>query len=203
MKLLTQDLQSMSEADEDKLPVLVPVFSGIGANDLTLFIGNAVAADDAHLLRQHGITSTINVAVNIEPLPLILADGTVVRRTQIGLIDGPGNLPHHLLSAVFALHGIAGQKSPGKSHYPPHRTGHILVHCRGGRSRSASVIALYLHLTQTQRFTTFEDALAHVRTCRGLDETQPQKAMLDLSRQAIALCHDMKPGNPKACRFLD
>lgn len=186
MNLRQSEHLPMSEEQEDQIPVLVPILPGIGAAGRTLFIGNAVAANDARLLLDNGVTSTMNLAVNIELPPLSLGDGTVVRRTHIGLIDGPGNIPQHLLGAVFVLQGILSQKSPGKAHYPPHRAGNVLVHCRGGRSRSASVIALYLHLYWPERFPIFDNALSHVRSCRGLDETQPQAAMLDLCRQALA-----------------
>ncbi len=187
MNLRQSEHLPMSEEEEDRLPVLMPVLTDIEEAGKTLFIGNAVAANDAELLLGNGITSTMNLAVNIELPPLALSDGTVVRRTHIGLIDGPGNVPQHALGAVLVLQGILNQQSPGKAHYPPHRAGDVLVHCRGGRSRSASVIALYLHLDWPQRFPTFNDALSHVRSCRGLDETQPQAAMLDLCRKALAM----------------
>lgn len=188
MNMSHHDSHAMTEEEEDRLAVLLPVLGGIDDAGKTLFIGNAVAANDAGLLLKHGITSTMNLAVNVEMPPLALGDGTVVRRTHIGLIDGPGNIAQHLLGAVFVLHGIINQQSPGKAHYPPHRAGNVLVHCRGGRSRSAGTIALYLHLFRPERFPAFEDALLHVRSCRGLDETQPQPAMLDLCRQAAAIC---------------
>ncbi len=177
----------LTDAQEDATPILLPVVDGINAEGAILHIGNRIAADDAQLLLRHGITSTMNLAVNIEMPSLMLPDGTHVRRTHIGLIDGPGNIAHHLLGAVLVLHGIINQQSPGKAHYPPHRSGNVLVHCRGGRSRSAGTIALYLHLARSERFPAFEDALLHVRSCRGLDETQPQPAMLDLCREAVAI----------------
>jgi myo-inositol-1(or 4)-monophosphatase len=187
MNMNHNDNRPMTEEEEDRLPVLLPVLADIDAAGRTLFIGNAVAANDAILLLRNGITSTMNLAVNIEMPPLALDDGSVVRRTHIGLIDGPGNIAHHLLGAVLVLHGIINQQSPGKAYYPPHRAGNVLVHCRGGRSRSAGTIALYLHLARPEHFPAFEDALLHVRSCRGLDETQPQPAMLDLCRQAVAI----------------
>lgn len=201
MNMNHNDNRPVTEEEEDRLPVLLPVLADIDGAGKTLFIGNAVAANDADLLLRNGITSTMNLAVNIEMPPLALGDGSVVRRTHIGLIDGPGNIAHHLLGAVLVLHGIVNQKSPGKAHYPPHRAGNVLVHCRGGRSRSAGTIALYLHLARSERFPAFEDALLHVRSCRGLDDTQPQPAMLDLCRQALAA---WKPsaGDGKATRAL-
>jgi myo-inositol-1(or 4)-monophosphatase len=192
-----QETPPLSDEQEDRLPVLLPIADEIGPNAATLFIGNRVAADDPDLLLRHDITATMNLAVNIELLPLMLLDGTVIRRTHIGLIDGPGNRPQHLLAAVFALHGILGQESPGKRHYPPHRRGNLLVHCRGGRSRSATVIALYLHLAYPDRFPGFEDAIGHVRAVRGLGTDQPHPAMLALAQEAI------KSSRRAACLFVD
>lgn len=163
----------------------MPVIDEVKPNGATIFIGNRVAAEDPYLLLEHGITATMNLAVNIELMPLALSDGTVIRRTHIGLIDGPGNRPQHLLSAVLALHGILGQESPGKGHYPLHRRGNVLVHCRGGRSRSATVVALYLRMAHPDRFPSFEDAIDHVRNVRGLATDQPQSAMLELARDVI------------------
>lgn len=176
-----------TEEEEDRLAVLLPVCDGLGPHGATLFIGNRVAAEDPDLLYRHGITATMNLAVNIELPSLTLPDGTAVRRTHIGLIDGPGNRPQHLLAAVLALHGILGQASPGKAHYPPHRRGNLLVHCRGGRSRSATAIALYLHLACPDRFTDFESAIGHVRRVRGLESDQPQPAMLGLARDVMEI----------------
>ncbi|MBS7707592.1 dual specificity protein phosphatase family protein [Chelatococcus asaccharovorans] len=177
---------SLTEEQEDRIPVLFPILGSIEPYGSTLFIGNRVAADDPELLQQNDITATMNLAVNIELEPLMLGDGTSIRRTHIGLIDGPGNRPQHLLAAVLALDGVLGQLSPGKPHYPAHRRGNVLVHCRGGRSRSVTVVALYLHMAHPERFRTFDDALEHVRRARGLDTTQPQPAMLALAQDVLA-----------------
>lgn len=176
---------ALTEAQEDKLAVLLPVLEETGSHGIKLFIGNKVAAEDPILLHENNVTSTMNLAINIEIAPLSLPDGTHVRRTHIGLIDGPGNGPEHLLAAVFAIRGIAEQESPGKLHYPAHRRGNLLVHCRGGRSRSATAIALYMHMYHDDLFGTLEAAVNQVRRMRGLDETQPQPAMLELASAAI------------------
>ncbi len=176
---------ALTEAQEDKLAVLLPVLEETGSHGIKLFIGNKVAAEDPILLHENNVTSTMNLAINIEIPPLSLPHGAHVRRTHIGLIDGPGNGPEHLLAAVFAIRGIAEQESPGKLHYPAHRRGNLLVHCRGGRSRSATAIALYMHMYHDDLFGTLEAAVNQVRRMRGLDETQPQPAMLELASAAI------------------
>ncbi|MCX5577788.1 dual specificity protein phosphatase family protein [Kaistia terrae] len=185
---------SLTDEQEDELPVLLPIAALCGPHRVKLFIGNRIAADNAALLRSQDITSTMNLAVNVEMAPLALGDGTFIRRTHIGLIDGPGNTANHLLAAVLALDGILGQASPGKAHYPPHRAGNVLVHCRGGRSRSASVIALYLHLAQPAQFPSLDAALDHIRAIRKLDADQPAASMIALARTALESAQGMRFG---------
>lgn len=166
--------------------MLLPVIHGLGPHKLGLYLGNAPAALDGGALLERGITSTLNLAINIDIPPMALPDGTAVRRTHIGLIDGPGNHPAHLMAAVLALHGILHQASPGKPHYPSHRAGHVLVHCRGGRSRSVTVLALYLTLAVPCRFPTLGTALDHLRALRGLGEDQPLASMLEMAETLLA-----------------
>lgn len=170
------------EAAEDARPFLVCVQENVCERAARLYLGNRVAADDPDLLFQHGVTSTLNLAVNIEMAPLALPDRTVVRRTHIGLIDGAGNVAPHILAAVFAIQGILGQASPGKPSYPPHRAGHLLVHCRGGRSRSVTVLALYLTLAHSDRYPSFDAAVEHLRELRGLSGDYPKAEMMKLGR---------------------
>lgn len=172
---------NLTETQEDEHSVLVEIATGLGPRgSQSLFIGNQIAADDPVLLQETGITSSLNVAVNVWMDPLALPDGTTVRRTHIGLIDGAGNTPQHVLGAVLAVDGIFWQASPGKPHYPPHRTGNLLVHCRGGRSRSASVIALYLTLIAPEVFRSFDEAVNFIREKRQLDDSQPNATMMAL-----------------------
>lgn len=184
--------QGLTEAEEDALPMLVQVIDKTGPHDLGLFIGNKAAANDGELLHQAGITSTLNIAVNLYPTPLDLPDGTPIRRTHIGLIDGHGNNASHLASTILALNGILDQDSPGKPHYPQHRRGHILVNCRGGRSRSLSVLALYLYWAHQDQFPTLEDAMQHIRTRRGLGSKFPLPGMVTLAEEAYKLLPDYK-----------
>jgi len=162
---------------EDASSVLLPVADG-------LWLGNATAAADAHAIGRAGITQTLCLAVNLDMPPMTLADGTVLRRAKVGLIDGPGNTAAHLIAAVLSISGMLAQAAPGKSSYPDHRPGGVLVHCRGGRSRS--VIALALHLSEVAGEAPFDDVLARLRALRGLSSTQPSTALCNLAEQVRA-----------------
>lgn len=164
--------QISAEQKEDASCVLLPVAPG-------LWLGNATAAGDAAALGRMGITQTLCLAVNLDMPPMTLADGTVIRRAKVGLIDGPGNAAAHLVAAVLSIAGMRAQTAPGKPSYPDHRPGGLLVHCRGGRSRS--VVALALHLSEVVGEAPFDDVLARLRTLRGLPSTQPNAALCALA----------------------
>ncbi|XBS68551.1 protein phosphatase [Acerihabitans sp. KWT182] len=170
---------------EDSRPLLWLVENHVGPYDATLFLGNGLAASDGGLLAAKGITSALNVAVNLPLAPLTLPDGMLLRRSHVGLIDGRGNTPPHLLAAMLALVGLLTQASPGKSGYPAHRPGNILVHCRGGRSRAVAVLALFLHLGLTDRYPTLKDAFDHLRGVRGLDNNEPCGPLWQLTVQCL------------------
>lgn len=174
------------ETQEDASPLLIPAMTGIGPGVDTVWLGNLTAAEDACALQKAGITASLNLAVNIFPLPLALPDGTHVRRYQIGMLDGEGNAPQTLAAAVMLLDGLVASYTKGKPHYPPHRHGGLLVHCRGGRSRSVTVLAIWLHLRCTAEYPNLEAAIAHLRSLRGLSETYPLPPMIALAREALA-----------------
>lgn len=167
----TEDREA-AERREDARPVALAVRPG-------LFLGNLAAAGDVATLALHGITQTLNLAVNTDPLPLTLPDGTVIRRAKIGLIDGAGNHPAHLAAAVLAIEGMLAQVAPGKPSYPDHRPGALLVHCRGGRSRSVSALALWMVRNEPQAWAGPMEAVEALRQLRGLGPEQPNAAMLD------------------------
>lgn len=171
------------EAAEDARPLL---FDVLGQGDKRVFLGNLAAAEDPAALQAAGITETLNLGLNIFPGPLAFGDGTGVRRYQIGMIDGPGNDPHLLAAAVATIEGLMSAYVAGKPHYPPHRPGHLLVHCRGGRSRSVAALAVWLTLYRPGAFPDLDAALLHLRQLRGLGPTHPLPPMLDLARQVIA-----------------
>ncbi|MBY6089427.1 dual specificity protein phosphatase family protein [Maritimibacter alkaliphilus] len=178
------DATPEAEALEDARPLLFPV-SAAEPGLTQLWLGNLTAAEDAQALEAAGITATLNLAINIFPGPVQLPSGVHVRRYQIGMLDGPGNDPAMLAAAVQLVDGLAGVYVPGKPHYPPHAKGGLLVHCRGGRSRSVTVLALWLHLRRREDFPTLDAALHHLRQVRGQDESYPLPPMIALARAAL------------------
>ncbi len=174
-----------AERREDATPVLLAVGEVARADGslCRLFVGNLVAAGDPAALYEAGITASLNVSLNIFAPELELPDGSSVRRAKVGLIDGAGNTAAHMAAAVLALEGLVSQASPGKPHYPPHRAGHVLVHCRGGRSRSVAVLALYLHLKQPGIHPDLDETIAEIRRLRGNSQTYPLPDMVALAKE--------------------
>jgi hypothetical protein len=164
-----------------------------------LYIGDTEGARNLVLLRDLGISTVINCAVNLdinyvtEPsLPAtdaLCAAGTgAIRCYKLGLVDGPGNPETMMLSGYYLLHGAVHQEIPDKHSYPRRERGNILVHCRGGRSRSVALVALYLHKQLPHRFPALEDALAHIRHHRELHPDEwfetPKPMLLDAVKRA-------------------
>ncbi len=179
------------------------IAEGIGPHDAVLYIGDQLAASNDGLLRAHDITCVLNCAVNLD---INYVDQTLdisvgsdyrvfgfapVRSAKVGMIDGPGNSPAHLISACHLIDAMLHQNIPEKETYPIKRAGNILVHCRGGRSRSVAVSALYLHLRIPGRWPTFDEALQYVRDKRRIQPEEyheaPKEDLLVLVRHVLNL----------------
>jgi len=112
-----------------------------------------------------------------------------VRYYKIGLIDGPGNPASMLMAGYYILDGALRQIMPDKPSYPNKKRGNVLVNCRGGRSRSVALGAVYLHCQQPDLYPTLNDALTHVRIQRELRQDEwfetPKPMLVEAARQAV------------------
>jgi len=73
-----------------------------------------------------------------------------------------------MFAAVHMLHGMLHQTFPDKKSYPLKQPGNVLVHCRGGRSRSVAVAALYLNHMFPERWPGLDDLIDEIRHKRGI-----------------------------------
>ena len=183
----------------DRPPISL-IADGLGPDKVSLFIGGTDGARDLRLLEENGITTVINCAVNLDvnyvdnpaypPSDGKFAAGSgAVRSYKIGLIDGAGNPKKMLLAGYYILDGALNQVMPDRPSYPHKSRGNVLVHCRGGRSRSVALAALFLHCHQPDRFRTLDLAIAHVRRMRDLREDEwfetPKPVLIEAARYAV------------------
>ena len=181
--------------------------TGLGLDECSIYIGGTAAARDVALLRELNITIVVNCAVNLDinyvTDPVEAADGDKcahgvgpVRVFKLGLVDGHGNAEDMMLAAYFLLDGAIRQIVPEKPSYPRRAKGNVLVHCRGGRSRSTALVSLYLHLHRPEKFPTLDCALAHVRKRRGLhpDEwfSAPKPVLIESAQSAAQKLRKLK-----------
>lgn len=197
MQKLEQDLAHQPESRE--LPKLSLIYEQHPLYGVDLFISGKEGASDLNLLRRHGITTVVNCAVNLDfnfvEHPQVVSDheGSVygpgeIRYFKIGLIDGEGNPETQMVAAHYILRAALEQILPEKPSYPRRERGSVLINCRGGRSRSVAVVALFLHLTLPLEFPTLEDAIGFVRVKRELPENEwykaPKPVLADAARRA-------------------
>ena len=184
------------------LPLLSLIAQGLDPYGADLFIGGTAAASDVHLLRRHGISTVVNCTINLDVNYVAAPDGgdangdpnalsrsgtAPFRVFKLGLVDGE-NPRGMMLGGYYILHGALHQTLPEKQSYPRREQGNVLVHCRGGRSRSVALVALYLHLQDPIRFPELENAIAVVREKRGLHPEEwfkaPKQELIDAALEA-------------------
>jgi hypothetical protein len=105
-----------------------------------------------------------------------------------------------LVAGYYILDGAMNQTMPDRPSYPHRRPGNVLVHCRGGRSRSVALVALYPHRQQPDQYPSLDDAIRHVRIQRELHKDEwfetPKPVLIEAARyaaKAIAMLEDV-PG---------
>jgi len=162
------------------LAPLTHIADGIGVDKVALYVGDQIGASDDSLLRRHQIVNVLNCAVNCDinyvDETLDLKPGRAnrefgfasVRTAKIGMIDGEGNDPMLMFAAVHILQGMLHQRFPAKASYPVKQPGNVLVHCRGGRSRSVAVAALYLSHMFPERWPNLFGLIDEIRDKRGI-----------------------------------
>lgn len=180
-------------------PALSLIADSVGPEQVKLYIGGTEGARDVAQLADLGITTVVNCAVNLdinyvtdpkhpEETGKRAAGSGPVRSYKIGLVDGDGNPRDMLLGGYFILQSALTQSLPQKASYPVRERGNILVHCRGGRSRSVALVALFLHKDQPDRFPTLAEAIAHVRDARELHPDEwfetPKQVLIDAAQHA-------------------
>lgn len=183
---ISQDTETKAQPSAE-LAKLSLVYKRHPQYGVDFYIAGKEGTSDLDLLRQKGITTVVNCAVNLDfnfvRQAQLVSDheGSVygpgeIRYYKIGLIDGGGNPDTQMLAAHYILRAALEQVLPEKPSYPRREMGNILINCRGGRSRSVIVVSLFLHLTLPAEFPTLDAAIAFVRDRRGLPENEWYKA---------------------------
>ena len=204
--------QSRTDAEVvHRHPTISLIETGLDPGGFSIYIGGTDAARDVALLRAHNISIVVNCAVNLDinyvTDPKEPRDGEKcahgtgpVRTFKLGLVDGPGNPEYMMLAGYLLLDSAVRQRLPEKESYPQRSRGNVLVHCRGGRSRSTVLVALYLHLSRPDKFPSLDRAIDHVRERRELhpDEwsSAPKSMLITSARRAADVVRDLKARDP-------
>ena len=180
-------------------PPISLIESNIPGWGIDIYIGGSTGVADAELLEKHNIKVVLNCAVNLDidlvhseepntPEHLLKHGSARVRYYKIGLIDGPGNPESMVLAGYHLMRSALDQELPEKVSYKVREKGNILVNCRGGRSRSVTIVALFLHLEFPDRYPTLDSAIAHIRETRELHPDEwfetPKPALIHLAERA-------------------
>lgn len=196
------------DPDADLSPISL-IERHLPGSGVDLYLGDSRAASDPELLARHNIVMVLNCAVNLDINLVVEADPKAmslpygpgfVRYYKLGIIDGPGNPVPMMLAGYYQLAGLLQQTFPDRATYPRRETGNVLVNCRGGRSRSVALAALYLHLIWSERYPTLDSAIDHVRAARGLSpETRykrPKPVLVESARWAADMVKKIAPHMP-------
>ncbi|WP_112322203.1 dual specificity protein phosphatase family protein [Oceanibium sediminis] len=181
-------------------PAISFIDNNLGPDKVSMYISGTEGARDVAKLKELGITTVVNCALNLDinyadtithaaEQGKVAAGSGPVKTYKVGLIDGPGNPTDMLLGAYFILESALDQTLPERASYPNRDRGNILVHCRGGRSRSVALVALFLHLQKPEQYPTLADAIAHVRETRELHPDEwfetPKQPLIDAAEHAV------------------
>lgn len=185
--------------DRPAISLIASDFPGWG---MDIYIGGSNGVADLALLEQYGIKTVINCAVNLDidwvstpeaniGAHLLNHGAGAIRYYKLGLIDGEGNAPTMLHAGYHLMRSALLQQIPAKPSYRNRERGNVLVNCRGGRSRSVALVALFMHLECPARYPTLDAAIAHIRDKRRLHPDEwyetPKPEMVALAQRAIEM----------------
>jgi|TARA_B110000211_G_C14078023_1_gene553105 hypothetical protein len=180
-------------------PAISFIADDLGPDQVSLFISGTEGARDVAKLKELGITTVLNCALNLDinyadTITHAQSDGKAaagigpIKTYKVGLIDGPGNPIDMLLGAYFILESALDQTLPERASYPIRARGNVLVHCRGGRSRSVALVALFLHAQKPELYPELADAISVIRTMRELHPDEwfetPKQPLIDAAEHA-------------------
>jgi len=139
----------------DTVPTM-PISSLDGMDKIldNLYLGNLQSAQDPELLQQNGITHILSLLSPRTPFHLPPPLDNVITRQLVELTDeAETNILVFITSCLDFLETTLSASSNNK----------VLVHCRAGISRSASVVIAFLMKHEN---ISFDDALETVRNAR-------------------------------------
>ena len=195
-------------------PAISFIANDLGPDRVSLFISGTEGARDVAELKELGITTVVNCALNLDinyadfithaqDNEKVAAGSGPIKTYKVGLIDGLGNPIDMLLGAYFILESALDQTMPERASYPNRERGNVLVHCRGGRSRSVALVALFLHVQKPKLYPELADAISFVRTMRELHPDEwfetPKQPLIDAAEHAV---QGLKYLRQSKCYFL-
>lgn len=140
--------------------------------DTCLFVGNAKVAYDKDYLRKHDIKAIIDVSNSSNSYPYKTRSPPTVLKLEINDTPTENILQHFETTYNFIYEHIEINRP-------------VLVHCRSGVSRSATIVAAYL--IQNQGITC-EDALEIIQEKRPIVRPNPGfMAQLKLFQEMLGI----------------
>lgn len=167
-----------------------------------IYVGDQHAAGNLYELQTYNISAILNVAWDLDiRYPFENYTGSIeddnehlnMQYNKVGLVDGTGNQPATLVSAMLMLSQLLTPREleeKDKGTYPQ-PVQNVLVHCHSGHSRSVTVAALYLYYTNPDTFRNYEEALLFVKSKRGVlkDPTVPEPPLNILAHRVARTFH--------------
>lgn len=119
-----------------------------------LYLGGNASASDARLLRELGITTVVNLAEEI-PNHFEGDESMGIKYVKVATVD---SAEQDMAAAWAATHeAVQATHAAG---------GKCLVHCKGGKSRSASAVAYCM----VRAGADLPSSMDHLRSCRPVTE---------------------------------